>query len=149
MLSTKEKLMRYMKVKIFAIILIAIASAILTSLPHVTAQREDQLSAEPQKLLEIAAKREGLDASRLKLVKTSTVELPLTGRHVKTAKVLNTDTGQAFAASIDDSGQEVDFSSLKAEEQRAYRAKYGKLHPKLHQKVEDTRGDQKIKVAFW
>jgi len=141
--------MHYMKVKIFAIALIVIAGAILTSLPRVTAQREDQLSAQQQTLLEIAAKQEGLDTSRLKLLKTANVELPLIGRHVQTAKVLNTGTGQTLAASIDEQGQEVDVATLKAEEQRAYRAKYGKLHPKLHKKVEDTRGDEKIKVAFW
>jgi len=50
---------------------------------------------------------------------------------------------------MDDRGQEVDIATLKADEQRAYRERYGKLHPKLHKKVADTRGDEKIKVAFW
>ncbi|HYV09444.1 MAG TPA: S8 family serine peptidase [Pyrinomonadaceae bacterium] len=143
--------MSYLKVKFIAtsVLIIIAGAAILTSLPRVTAQREDQLSEQEQTLLQIAAKQEGLDASRLKLLKTATVELPLTGRHIQTAKVLNTGTGQAFATSIDDRGQVVDIATLKAEEQSAYRAKYGKLHPKLHKKVEDTRADQKIKVAFW
>jgi hypothetical protein len=83
------------------------------------------------------------------LLKTATVELPLIGRKVQTAKVLNPVDGQTFTASIDDQGQEVDFSALKAEEQSAYRARYGKLHPKLHNKIETERGDHKIKVAFW
>lgn len=39
------------------------------------------------------------------------------------AKVLNPDNGQAFTVSVDDQGQEVEFSTLKAEEQRAYRAR--------------------------
>ena len=101
--------MRYLKVKIFAtLILILIGGIIFTSLPRVTAQKEHRLSAEEQKLLQIAAKREGLDASRLQIINSSAVELPLTGRHVQTAKVLETDNGKAFAASIDDQGQEVD-----------------------------------------
>lgn len=142
--------MRYMKVKVFAtIILILIAGIVLTSLPRVTAQKENRPSPEEEKLLQVAAKREGLDASRLQVIKSSAVELPLSGRHVQTAKVLNTDNGKTFLATIDDQGQEVDFSTLKAEEQRAYRARYGKLHPKLHRKVEDVRSDEKIKVAFW
>jgi hypothetical protein len=118
-------------------------------LPRVSAQREHRLSAEEQTLLEIAAKREGIDASRLQILKTATVELPLTERKVQTAKILNPDNGEAFAASIDEQGQEVEFSKLKAEEQSAYRARYGKLHPKLHQKIADARSDQKIKIAFW
>ena len=141
--------MRYMKVKFVAAVLILIAGILLTSLPRVTAQKEHRLSAEEQKLLDVAAKREGVEASRLELLKSATVELPLTGRHVQTAKVLNTNNGQTFTESIDDQGQDVEFSTLQAEEQRAYRAHYGKLHPKLHKKVEDLRGDQKIKVAFW
>ena len=142
--------MRYMKVKVFITsVLILIVGIVLTSLPRVSAQRENRLSAEDQKLLDIAAKRHGLDTSRLQLLKSTTVELPLTGRHVDMAKVLNTNNGQTFAVSIDEQGQEVEFSSLKAEEQRAYRARYGKLDPKLHKKVNDVRGDHKIKIAFW
>lgn len=142
--------MRYMKVKFFVTtVLILIVGIVLTSLPRVSAQREHRLSAEEQKLLEVAAKRQGLDTSRLQILKSTAVELPLTGRNVQIAKVLNTDNGQSFTASIDDQGQEVEFSTLKADEQRAYRARYGKLHPKLHKKVEDARGDQKLKIAFW
>jgi serine protease AprX len=142
--------MHYMKVKFFITsVLILIVGIVLTSLPRVSAQKENRLSAEDQKLLDLAAKRRGLDASRLQLLKNTTVELPLTGRHVETAKVLNTTNGQVFPLSIDEQGQEVEFSTLKAEEQRAYRARYGKLDPKLHKKVQDVRADQKIKVAFW
>ncbi|HEU0253925.1 MAG TPA: S8 family serine peptidase, partial [Pyrinomonadaceae bacterium] len=155
--------MHYIKVKIFVItVLILIVGTVLTSLPRVTAQKEQRPSEAEQKLLEIAARREGLDATRLQVLKSSAVELPLTGRNVQLAKVLNPDNGQSFTASIDEQGQEVEFATLKAEEQRAYRARYGKLHPKLHKKIEDVGGgeqdfkdprvhrqDQKIKVAFW
>ena len=158
--------MQYIKIKVFIItVLILIAGIGLTSLPRVSAQRETTLSAEEKTLLEITATREGIDASRLQVLKSTSVELPLTGRHVQTAKFLNTDNGQAFDTSIDDQGQEVEFSTLKAEEQRAYRARYHKLHPKLQKKIEglgdeqsikdprihfqDIGLDQKIKVAFW
>ena len=142
--------MPYMKLKFFVTtVLILIAGIVLTSFPRASAQKETRPSAEAQKLLEVAAKREGLNTDRLQVLKTSSVELPLTGRHAQVAKVLNTDNGQTFTASIDDRGQAVDFATLKAEEQRAYRARYGKLHPKLHKKVDEVRGDQKLKIAFW
>src|SRR6185369_2290729 len=151
--------MRYMQLKFITAVFILIVGIVLTSLPRVTAQRQP-LSAEEQKLLDVAAKREGLDATRLKVLKSTTVELPLTGRHVQTAKVLNPENGQTFTASIDEQGQDVDFSTLKAAEQRAYHARYGKLDPKLYKKIEDGEqnindpqiqktADQKIKVAFW
>ncbi len=60
--------MSYLKVKFIAtsVLIIIAGAAIFTSLPRVTAQREDQLSAQEQTLLQIAAKQEVLDASRLK-----------------------------------------------------------------------------------
>jgi hypothetical protein len=152
--------MRYMKAKVLVgSVLILVVAVTLTSLRGASAQREQSLSAEEQTLLNVAANREGLDAGRLQLLKSTTVELPLTGRKVQTAKILNPENGQAFDASIDERGQEVEFATLKAEELSAYRAKYGKLHPKLHQKIEDL-GDESslkdprphwsdIKVAFW
>ena len=152
--------MRYMKVKVLVgSVLILIVAIALTSLPRASAQKEQSLSTEDQTLLQVAARSEGLDASRLQLLKSTTVAFPLTGRKVQTAKILNPDNGQSFDASIDDRGQEVEFATLKAEELSAYRAKYGKLHPKLHQKIEDLGGESSlkdprphwsdIKVAFW
>ena len=142
--------MHYLKVKLFIITtLMLIAGFVINSSPRVSAQRERRPSAEEQKLLEVTARREGLDASRLQVLKSTTVELPLTGREVQVAKVLNPDNGKAFSVSIDEQGQEVEFSNLKAEEQRAYRARYGKLDPKLHKKIQGASGDQKVKVAFW
>ncbi len=153
--------MRYMKLKFATAILILITGVVLTSLPRATAQREESLSTEDQTLLQVAARREGLDASQLQVLKSTTVELPLTGRKVQTAKILTADSGKSFSASIDEQGQEVEFDKLKAEELSAYRALYGKLDPKLHKKIVDLGGEEslkdplprwigpKVKVAFW
>ena len=62
--------MRYMKVKLFAIsVLILIAGIALTSLPRVTAQREHRPSEAEQRLLDVAANRQGLNASRLQRIR--------------------------------------------------------------------------------
>ena len=109
--------MHHLKVKLFIItILMLIAGIVITSSPRVSAQRDRRPSAEEQKLLEATARREGLDASRLQVLRSATVELPLTGRQVQVAKVLNAD-GRAFSVSLDEQGHEVEFSTLKAEEQ--------------------------------
>jgi len=142
--------MHYMKVKLFIIIaIISIVGVAFTSLPRVGAQREQRPSAAEQKLLEVTAKREGADVNHLQLLNSTTVQLPMTGHHVQAAKLLNTENGQVLTASIDEQGQDVDVFTLKAEEQRAYHARYGKLDPKLHKKIEAVRGGEKIKVAFW
>ncbi len=142
--------MHYIKVKLFIItILVLIGGIVMTSLPRASAQLENHPSADEQKLLEVAARRQGIDAGNLRVLKSTTVELPFTGRHIKVAKVLNTLDNQVLSASLDEQGQDVDFSVLKAEEQRTYRARYGKLDPKLHKKIEAARGGEKVKVAFW
>ena len=90
--------MRYLKVKLFIITtLMLIAGFVINSSPRVSAQRERRPSAEEQKLLEVTARREGLDASRLQVLKEHDCwRLPLTGRQVQVA-VLNPDNGRAFS----------------------------------------------------
>ena len=142
--------MRYLKVKLsITTAMILIAGIAITSMPRVSAQREKNQSVDEQKLLDIAAQREGADASQLQLLHSTTAELPLTGRRVRLAKILDQSTDRVLTASIDEQGQAVDFPALRAEEQRAHRARYGKLDPKLHKKTESVNASQKVKVAFW
>ena len=70
-----------MQVKFIIAVFILIVGIVFTSLPRVTAQRQP-VSAEEQKLLNVAARGAGLDAAQLQVLKSTTVELPLTGRHV-------------------------------------------------------------------
>lgn len=142
--------MRYLKVKLsITTAMILIAGVAITSMPRVSAQREKNQSVDEQRLLDIAAQREGADASQLQLLHSTTAELPLTGRRVRLAKILDQSTDRVLTASIDEQGQPVDFPALRAEEQRAHRARYGKLDPKLHKKTESVNASQKVKVAFW
>ena len=139
-----------MRVKVFIFTaLILLAGIVVTSLPRARAQKESQPSAIEQKLLEIAAKRDGSDPANLQVLNSTTVELPLTARHVQIAKVLDTRDSRVLSAAMDEQGQEVDFAVLKDDEERAHRARFGKLEPKLHKKVEGLRSDEKVKVAFW
>ncbi len=139
-----------MRVKVFIFTaLILLAGIVVTSLPRATAQQEIQPSAIEQELLEIAANRDGSDPASLQVLKSKTVELPLTGRHVQIAKVLDTRDSRVLSAAMDEKGQEVDFAALKDAEEREHRARFGKLEPKLHQKIEGLRNDEKVKVAFW
>ena len=144
--------MRYLKVKLaITTTLIVIAAITISSTPQTRAQSEQQLTADEKNLLDVAARR--ASGARLQLLNSTTVELPLTGRRVKIAKVLNQDDSRVLNAAIDEQSNEIDFSELKAAEQRAYRARYGKLEPRLHDKTEklraDQRANQKVKVAFW
>jgi hypothetical protein len=142
--------MRYLKVKlIIALVLISTIGITLTFQSGVSAQRERGPSVNEQKLLDAAARQLGAGADRLQMLNITTVDLPLTGRRVQVAKVRSANDGRVVSASIDEQGQEVEFSALKANEHSAYRARYGKLDPKLHRKVEGARSDQNLKLAFW
>jgi len=139
-----------MRVKVFILTaFILLVGIVVTSLPHTSAQQEEQPSAIEQELLQIAAKRDGSDPANLQVLKSTTVELPLTGRHVQIAKVLDTRDSRVLSAAIDEKGQEVDFAALQDAEERAHRDRFGKLEPKLHKKIEGMRSDEKVKVAFW
>ncbi len=124
-------------------------SLIFAIQPSSTAQEDEKLSAAEQRLLEVAARNQGLAASELQLLDSTTVELPLTNRTVTAAKIVNPRDENVSAASIDERGEEVDLALLKEEEERAYVAKYGKLDPALHQRVQGLRSAEKVKVAFW
>ena len=64
--------MRHLKVKIFiTTILILIVGLVITSFPPARAQRQPRSPVDEQKLLQVAARREGLDASRLHVLKSS------------------------------------------------------------------------------
>src|SRR5215510_13014987 len=115
-----------MKVRVFIFTaLILLAGIAVTSLPRVSAQREKQPSANEQKLIEIAARRNDADAASLQVLNSTTVELPLTARHVQIAKVLDTRDSRVMSAAMDEQGQEVDFAVLKDAEMRAHRARFG------------------------
>ena len=78
--------MRYLKVKLaITTTLIVIAAITISSTPQTRAQSEKQLTADEKNLLDVAARKAG--ATRLQLLNSTTVELPLTGRRVKICRV--------------------------------------------------------------
>lgn len=113
------------------------------------AQEDEKLSATEQRLLEVAARNQGLAAGELQVLDSTTVNLPLTNRIVNTAKIVSTRDENILAAAIDERGEEVDLALLKQEEERAYVARYGKLDPALYNRVQGLRGTERVKVAFW
>jgi len=77
-------------------------------------------------------------------------QLPLTGRRVRVTKVMNARTG-AFSTEAADArtGAAVDLAALRAVEERAHAAKYGKLHPLLYDELQRRAPFERIPVALW
>ncbi|MCA8960997.1 MAG: S8 family serine peptidase, partial [Planctomycetes bacterium] len=99
-------------------------------------------------LLSIAA-RENLDADLLQLVDLADRELPLTGRNVVEAKVVDTVSGQTYGITLDESGAIVDGAELRAAEAAARRGKYGALDTRLFERLESMTELSEVAVAFW
>lgn len=137
------------KLSVITTAVIIAFTLVLTSQPRVSAQKNGRPSPDHQQLLEAAARRHGRDAARLQVLNSATVELPLTGRSARVAKVLDASDGGVFDAAVDERGQDVDLPALKAEEARARRARFGKLDPKLHDKTQRLAAGERVKVAFW
>ena len=77
--------MRYLKVKLaITTTLIVIAAITISSTPQTRAQSEKQLTADEKNLLDVAARQAG--GGRLQLLNSTTVELPMTGRRLKSPR---------------------------------------------------------------
>ena len=63
---------------------------------------------------------------RLKAGHETSNVLPLTGKTLYLAKILDTATGKAYGVAAGETGTIVDADSLRDAERRAYAARYGK-----------------------
>ena len=88
-------------------------------------------------------------AERLKLGHQASIALPLTGRTLHLAKVLDTATGTSYTVTADGTGAIVDGGSLRDAERRAYAERYGKLSPRLFERVGRAGRDEAIPVLLW
>ena len=90
-----------------------------------------------------------IPAHRLKVGHTASHVLPLTGKTLHLAKILDTTTGKVYGVAADETGSIVDADSLHHVERRAYAARYGKLSPRLFQRLERAGRDETVAVLLW
>jgi len=88
-------------------------------------------------------------ADRLKVGHETSTALPLTGRTLYLAKILDTTTGRTYSVAADETGTLVDAGSLRDAERRAYAARYGKLSPRLFERMGQAESDATISVLVW
>lgn len=82
------------------------------------------------------------------ILNTATVVLPLSGVTFTESKILNPKKDKLTGRAIDRNGREVSAEKLRAEEDRLYREKYGKLQPDVYEAVQKRSGSDKIAVGF-
>jgi hypothetical protein len=84
----------------------------------------------------------------LKITNAATATYPLSGKTVYDFKVTDS-SGAIYGITLDGSGREVSSAQLRASEQAAYKARFGKLSQSLAQKLASAQQDQAIPVMIW
>jgi uncharacterized protein YgbK (DUF1537 family) len=84
----------------------------------------------------------------LKITNAATATYPLSGKTVYDFKVTDS-SGAIYGITLDGSGREVSSAQLRASEQAAYKARFGKLSQSLAQKLASDQQDQAIPVMIW
>lgn len=100
-------------------------------------------------VLAVAAAKAGAPRERLEVGDRFTVELRLTGRILDVAKVVWPETGKVVRVAVDQNGRTVDFDAAQRRENAARAARYGKLDPRLADKLDRLKPRKKLPVSVW
>lgn len=101
-----------------------------------------------RRAIEVAAERLGADPARLVIEHAALAEFPLTGRSAHDFKVLDPTSHRTAGVALDASGRPVDVSSFELAEESA-RARAGKLHPRLAERMFGADPFETLQVAIW
>lgn len=110
-------------------------------------------SREAYQALQYIAEREGVAVEKLEILNEAVDEYPLIGRTFRFVYIVDDSEGEfrEFPVLVDlaDGRIETDLAAIQAAEAEAHRAKYGKLDPRLYDRLQASRGDEFIPVAIW
>jgi hypothetical protein len=128
-------------------------SPILTPSPPPVPSPSPSPSDEAQKALQYISEREGIPVEGLFVVNDLERTFPLIGRTFRDILILDVRTteGQEYSVLVDlaDGRIEDDLNAIEDAEENAYRAKYGKFHPSLYERLQEIGDDDLLPVAFW
>lgn len=107
------------------------------------------LSAVDADLAAAAAEAHGLRAGDLKVLTRSGAAMPLTGKTLTRAKLLDQTSGQIVGVAVDASGDTADYMAARRAEVRAYRARFGTMTADLVRAVRSASASERVAVSFW
>jgi hypothetical protein len=107
-------------------------------------------SPEAQNALIFIAQREGISVKDLLVANELRSEAPLHARSFQAVTVLDRVSGRSFQVLVDHSTQQVeDWTAVKAQQEQAYQAKYGKLQPDLYERLEQIQDTDVVTVTLF
>lgn len=110
--------------------------------------RANELVSESS-ILQHVAETHGFGSAELELADRQVRELEMTGKIFTRAKVIHPREGLIFTVELDSAGAPVDGRRLLADEEAAYRTRFGALHPTLRTTLESVGETESIEVGFW
>jgi hypothetical protein len=115
-----------------------------------TVPSESSPSPEAQQALLFIAQREGISIKDLLVANELRSEAPLLARSFQAVTVLDRVSGRSFQVLVDHSTQQVeDWTAIKAQQEQAYQAKYGKLQPDLYEHLEQIQDTDVVTVTIF
>ncbi len=117
------------------------------------APREENGNQPPAELERVALKRVAarysLPLEELEVVSALINKYPLTGLTAFAFEMVdNSDERKQYAITLDEYGEELSEEKLRADEQAAHLAQYGKLHPELFERLAGVPSDEPIDVTI-
>lgn len=131
-----------------AVMLVALGVSLICANAEVSAQEEPPNLR--QAALERVAERHGLAVADLQVVGgPATGHYPLQNKTVFHFKVRDTRSRQIYVVALDDAARDVDAEDLQAGENALHEAKFGKLDPKLAERLSEIADETPVTVSIW
>lgn len=127
-------------------------STLFVSPLPVPAPPQSVSSEAAQNALAYIAKREGIPAESLTIAADHPTEYPALGQKFQVVTLVdNRPEGEVYKLLVDltNGRVEEDVSALLAAEVRAHQARYGKLQPALHERLQTLKDNDTLPVAVW
>ena len=101
-----------------------------------------------QRAVEIVAEEQGISPRALSLAASTPSDYPLQGEHVFDFKVADGE-GRVHGVTLDGDGSRLEGEKLAEAERAARLDRYGRLDPRLAERLEKAPADERIDVLLW
>lgn len=96
-----------------------------------------------------ASNQHRVPLDQLSVAHSARTEYPLHGRAVTHFKIADSLSGEIYGVALDDAGQPVGEAALEGRERDAHVARYGKLDPRLAERLASADPDEPLPVTIW
>lgn len=122
---------------------------VLTTLTQVPVSAAPPSDKAATAALDALAKETGRGTGELEILSSATTRYPAQGKSATDVKVRDRRTGEVHLVTVGDGGQAVDGAALDAGEVEASRARGGRVHPVLADRLSKAGLGERVPVVIW